>query len=126
VPNCDFYALATDLVEVLDFIFSQSGWSLFELASRPDQPLREFPATRELLEAHPTFDLLEASLHFQLYCPTMGGRVSKRRIDFKAGAVPGATFRYDAEGWRVGATNAVSRALRCAPSTSKGHTDSVR
>jgi hypothetical protein len=99
MPNCDFYALATDLVGVLEFIFAQPGWSLFELASQPDQPLREFHATREVIEACPAFDLLQTSLHFQLYCSTMGGRVSKRRIDFRPGAVPGATFRYDSEGW---------------------------
>jgi hypothetical protein len=99
VPNCDFYALATDLVCVLDFVFAQPGWSLLELASRHDQPLREFHATREVLDAYPTFDLLETSLDFHLYCPSMGGQVFRRRIDFKAGAVPGATFRYDSEGW---------------------------
>lgn len=99
MPNCDFYALATDLVRVVDFIFDQRDWSLFELASQPDKALREFHTTNELVEAYPTFDRLSTPLHFQLYCPTMGGRVLKRRIDFKPGAVPGATFRYDCQGW---------------------------
>jgi hypothetical protein len=99
VPNCDFYALATDLVEVLEFIFAQPGWSLFELASVPDQPLREFHATRDVLDSYPSFDRLDRDRHFQLHCSTMGGHVSMRRIDFTPGAVPGATFRYNSEGW---------------------------
>jgi hypothetical protein len=99
MPNCDFYALATDLVGVLDFIFAQPGWMLVELASQHDRPLREFHATQEVLAAYPSFDRLDPALYFHLYSPAMGGRVVHKRIDFNFGAVPDATFRYDAQGW---------------------------
>jgi hypothetical protein len=99
MPNCDFYALEGDLVEVLDFVFAQPGWSLVELASQHDRALRTFHATREVVDAFPTFSTLSASLHFNLYAEAMKGRVISRRIDFAPGAVPGATFRYDSEGW---------------------------
>lgn len=99
MPNCDFYALAPDLIEVLDFVFAQPGWRLIELASRHDQPLRTFRATRDVVEAFPTFPSLSSSLHFHLYAEAMAGTVGSKRITFKPGAVPGATFRYDSQGW---------------------------
>jgi hypothetical protein len=99
VPNCDFYALAPDLIDVLDFVFAQPGWLLVELASRNDQPLRSFHATREVLDGFPAFSSLRRSMHFNLYSEAMGGKVTSRRIDFTPGAVPGATFRYDSGGW---------------------------
>lgn len=99
MPNCDFYALASDLAEVLDFVFAQPGWSLVELASRHDQPLRTFHATSEVLHGFPSFMDLSIPEHFHLYSEAMGGQVMSRRITFTPGAVPGATFRYDSHGW---------------------------
>jgi hypothetical protein len=99
MPNCDFYGVAPDLIEVLDFVFAQPGWQLVELASRHDQPLRTFLTTGEVLDGFPAFSSLSTPLHFQLYSKTMGGRVGQRRIDFNPGAVPGASFRYDSQGW---------------------------
>jgi hypothetical protein len=40
MPNCDFYAAGDDFCSILDFVFAQPGWTLVELASLPDQPLR--------------------------------------------------------------------------------------
>jgi hypothetical protein len=99
MPNCDFYAMAPDLVEVLDFVFAQPGWRLVELASQHDRPLRTFHATREVLDGFPTFSELSTALHFQLYSEAMGGQVTSKRITFNPGAVPGATFRHDSKGW---------------------------
>jgi hypothetical protein len=98
MPNCDFYALAEDVVSVLDFVFSES-WTLVELASRHDQKLRSFTSTREVLRAHKELVTLERAAHFHIYAPAMGGRVRERRITFKPGAVAGAKYRYDSEGW---------------------------
>src|SRR5687768_17320992 len=96
MPNCDFYALADDCVRVLDFVFEQPGWVLHELASENDSSIRTFDSTHSVLAAFP---LCERSLHFQLYSAEMRGAVLHRRITFKPGAVPGATFRYATEGW---------------------------
>jgi hypothetical protein len=61
---------------------------LIELASEPQEKLREFYATDELLRAYPTHGL------FQLHSPEMGAPWKARRVDFTAGG-----FRYDCEGW---------------------------
>ena len=99
MSNCDFYSLASDLIEVLDFVFAQPGWRLVELASQHDRPLRTFHTTGEVLDGFPTFLNLSRSLHFQLYSEAMRGRVGSKRIAFNPGAVPGATFRFDSQGW---------------------------
>jgi hypothetical protein len=99
MPNCDFYALAPDLLELLDFVFAQPGWRLIELGSQHDRPLRTFRAVREVLDGFPTFSALSTPLHFHLYAEAMEGYVGSRRITFNRGAVPGATFRYDSQGW---------------------------
>lgn len=99
MPNCDFYASRSDRVDVLDFVFAQPGWRLVELASRHDQPLRTFTTTREVVDGFPTFDSMAESLHFHLYAESMGGRIGVRRVDFKPGAVRGASFRFGSQGW---------------------------
>jgi len=99
MPNCDFYALAPDLLEVLDFVFAQPGWRLVELTSQNDRSLRSFHCAREVLEGFPTFSELSSALHFQIYSETMGGAVTSRRITYNPGAVPGATFRHASQGW---------------------------
>lgn len=96
MPNCDFYALAADCAAVLGFVFEQPGWTLVELASVPDQKLRTFRSTAEVRAAYPVG---KRETHFQLHAPEMKGRVIARRINVNPGAVPGATHRYDAEGW---------------------------
>lgn len=94
MPNCDFYATAEDLIPIVDFIFRNDGWTLFELASRPDMEVKSFNTSAELaLEPH------KRSHHFVLYAAQMRGSVNFRRIALQPGAVPGASFRYATEGW---------------------------
>lgn len=96
MPNCDFYALDDDCLAVLDFVFDQPTWKLFELASLPDQELRSFTSTAEVVAAH---RVGERATYFQLHAPEMKGQVVAKRIDFTPGAVAGATHRYSCEGW---------------------------
>jgi hypothetical protein len=96
MPNQDFYALGSDFSQVLNFVFEQPGWVLHELASVPDHPVRIFNSTESLFKA---FRLGTAEHHFQLYSPEMAGKVIHQKIIFNPGAVPGATHRYDTQGW---------------------------
>jgi hypothetical protein len=96
VPNCDFYAAGDDTRRVLEFVFSQPGWTLYELASRPDSPLRRFDSVEAVTEA---FDLPNTNAYLHLYAQDMGGRVYEKRVVFNPTAVPGATFRFDSHGW---------------------------
>lgn len=92
--NCDFYALGDDCRAVLDFVFAQEGWVLYELSSRFDERVRAFRSTAEITRA---FRIGRTDAHFQLHSPEMGARPEFRRIDLNAST--GASFRYATEGW---------------------------
>jgi hypothetical protein len=96
MPNCDFYAAGDDFRSVLEFIFGQPGWTLVELASLPDRPLRRFDAADAVLEA---YDLATSSAHLQLYTPTLGGDIVEHAITFRPGAMGEAKGRIVSEGW---------------------------
>ena len=96
MPNCDFYALADDARRVLDFVFEQPSWILYELASRSDSPLRHFTTTEGIADA---FDLANRDVYLNLYTPDMRGRVHETRITFNPDLVRDATYRYDSRGW---------------------------
>jgi hypothetical protein len=96
MPNCDFYAFSEDVADVLGFVFAQPGWELHELASRPDSPVR---VLRSSAEASDAFDYLHEDGLFHIYSPDMKGYVVHKKILFKPGAVPGASFRFSTEGW---------------------------
>lgn len=96
MPNCDFYALDDDFALVLDFVFSQDEWELHELSSEANHVVRVFRSTREVLGGCALGRGLSC---FQIYSPEMAGQPLHRRIDFKPGAVPGATHRFSTEGW---------------------------
>jgi len=96
MPNCDFYAIGSDITRILEAVFAQDAWQLYELTSRPDQSLRRFESATAVAAA---CDLGKQDCHFQLYTPAMGGGVRPRRIDFRPGAVAGASHRFVAEGW---------------------------
>lgn len=96
MPNCDCYAIGSEFTRILEAVFAQGGWQLYELNSRPDQPLRRFNSTTDLAAA---FDLGTRDSHFQLYTPSMGGGVLMRRIELHPGAVAGASHRFAAEGY---------------------------
>jgi hypothetical protein len=95
MPNCDFYALAPDCEAILDFVFSNRDWRLFEAYSRPDRELRTFTSVGAVTSA---LDLAREGAHLMLYAPEMRGHVSPKRIDLYPGALGNATFRYSING----------------------------
>ncbi len=96
MPNCDFYAAGKDFRSILEFVFEQPGWTLVELASLPDQPLRRFDAADAVLDA---YDLTTSDAPLQLYTPANGGAIVERSITFRPGAVGNATGRTESAGW---------------------------
>ena len=96
MPNCDFYAVPDDWLQVVRFIFSNDGWILYEMSSLLDSEVRVF---RSVDEVETLLGSDDESYYFQLYSPDMGGSVHFRRITLNPDAVPGKTFRYATEGW---------------------------
>ena len=118
MPNCDFYALAEDSVEVLKFVFEQPGWVLYDLASPHDATARAFQSVDTVTEACP---IGATPVHFHLYALDMKGAVIHEKVTFKPGAVPGATFRHDTRGW--GLIQLYFGALRENGSLTPSHTN---
>jgi hypothetical protein len=96
MPNCDFYAAGEDFRRILEFVFEQPDWTLVELASIPDQPLRRFDSADAVLDA---YDLRTSNALLQLYTPAHGGAIIEQRITFHPGAVGNAKGRTDSAGW---------------------------
>jgi hypothetical protein len=95
MPHCSFYAIPDDWLRIVEFIFSNDEWVLYELSSLPDRKTRSF---RSIDEVRKVVCPGEESYFFCLYSPAMGGSVQFRKIIFAPGAVPGATYRYATEG----------------------------
>lgn len=98
MPNLDFYALGNDHRLFLEFVFLQPGWTLRDMVSPYEQPIRVFTSASDLLNAR---EVGAKPQHFVLWSPEMGGRVTHRRVNFtlEASAKVGATHRFEASGW---------------------------
>lgn len=81
--------------EVLAYVFALPGCVLHEAYSRPDNALRPFTTLESVTSA---FDVATEEVYVMLHSPEMHGRVTERRIDLRAGAIPGATLRFAVEG----------------------------
>lgn len=98
MPNCDFYALSDDAAGLLAFVFGDTGCRVYEMASEPGQPLRQFQSVEQVLAAF-ELGVARAGVHLQLYSPAMGGTFHIKRIDFDPRRVKGPLYRYDGHGW---------------------------
>ncbi len=102
MASLDFFAATTDSIQILDFIFSQPGVTLFEMYSQHDQELREFSTTQGLLDCYEIgMDEYGTGRHhtFQLWSPLVMPRPNPKRISLTPGAVKGHTFRYAVYGY---------------------------
>jgi hypothetical protein len=96
MPHCGFYAIPDDWLRIVEFIFSNDAWVLYETYSLPDREIRTF---RSIDQVRALILPEEESYDFCLHSPAIGGSVQFRRIVFSPGAVSAATHRYRAEGW---------------------------
>jgi hypothetical protein len=102
MPNCDFYAAGTDHRTVLDFLLSDGTCDIYELASRFEQPLKQFRSLSEFEEHYAISDWAKGSTEtmlLQIYAHGAAGRFVVRRVDLIPESCNGATFRYNGEGW---------------------------
>ncbi len=102
MPSLNFFAATTDLIQMLDFVFSQPEVTLFEMYSQYDMRLRNFSSTQELLD-HYQIGMDQygnGKQHtFQLWSSLVMPRPNPKRIELTPGAVKGYTFRYAMYGY---------------------------
>jgi len=101
MPNCDWYATPTDNKPILDFIFEEKIFDVYENASEYKQPLKRFNSTQEVLaqfnNRYPNGKLWH-SVYLQLYVKGSGPPFKATRISLKPQKCDGATYRYAAKG----------------------------
>ena len=97
--NYDFYADENDIVEILNYIFSETDLMLYELASKYGQDAKSFKETNEVLKNYNFFSSNESSETFQLWTPRFEGDLVIRKIELDPRRCQGHTYRYSTEGW---------------------------
>src|ERR1700730_11699912 len=94
MANLDFYALADDLRDLVQFLFGETDVVIYELSSEFDQEVRHF---RSLAELESVFSLgTHRFAYLQLWSPSLMAWPVIRPIALTA--VPGHSFRYAVEG----------------------------
>ena len=102
MANLYFYAVQEDIRVILDFVFENTDCRVFESDSIPDQNLREFTTTEDLISA---LDI-GSDPHGQgvnnriaLWSPSFSPEVKIRRIDLDPKRCAPHKFRFTVEGW---------------------------
>lgn len=93
--NFDFYSEQADRASILDFIFKETNWEIYDLSSENGGYIRKYKSIDEI-ETRIKVD--KGTSHFQLYSSDFGGKVSMRKIALNPKQSNGHTFRYATEG----------------------------
>ena len=101
MPNCDFYAVGNDLINVLEFTFTNLDCRVFELSSDNDKQLCEFKSIEELKEKYEIGKCKSrtCSINLQLWPVNASQDVIVTKVDLNPKYCNGATFRYQINGW---------------------------
>jgi len=102
MPNCDFYAIGSDIDEVLNFIFTLDEVAVFETYSPYDKTLLQFHSSDDIADRYPNIGKCRGNAPSVLLalCPSShldDKRV--RRIQLDPSKTGGASFREEIEGW---------------------------
>lgn len=102
MANLDFFATKNDQIKLLDFIFSETNFRVFQLYSDFDRELEEYKSTQEIDQKHSLgFDKFGNGQHctFQLWSPTIMEELEVRKISLNKDT--GHMFRYELEGFAL-------------------------
>lgn len=101
MARLDFFAIRTDQIALLEFLFAETDIRVLEHSSRRDRDLREFSTAGQIDEAFS----LGSDAHgngfgaaLALWSPSVMPQMQIRRIDFDRRYVPDARFRYEPTG----------------------------
>lgn len=95
----DFYAVKTDKLTILDFIFNGTDLQVFDLSSPYGQHIYQYKSSNEIAAK---FDLVNGNKFaetFQLWSPRHKGEPIFNKVDLDPKRCSGHTFRYSTGGW---------------------------
>jgi hypothetical protein len=97
----NFFALFPDKISLLEYIFSDTGFRIFDHYSTYGQELKEYKSSQEVAD---TFDLKNGKaneVQLALWNPNHGMMNIVRKVDLNPKYCNGHTFRYSATGWSL-------------------------
>ncbi|HEY0741506.1 MAG TPA: hypothetical protein VGD40_08590 [Chryseosolibacter sp.] len=96
--NYDFFADKADKIEVLNFIFRDTDFHVYDLGSPYGEKINRYSSAEEIVSK---FDLINGdkfAVAFQLWAPASKGAVIFRQVNLDPKYCKGHTFRYATEG----------------------------
>jgi hypothetical protein len=97
----NFFALYPDKISILEYIFNNTGFRIFDHYSPYGRELTEYKSSQEIDE---NFDLINGnvnSVQLALWNPNHGEINIVRRVELNPKYCSGHTFRYSATGWSL-------------------------
>lgn len=101
MPNCDYYAVASDHCLVIEHLVAAVDCDIYELYSRPGHETTRFRSISDFQLRYQISDWnnLRETIHLQIYPHAAKGTVQQRRVILKNLSSPETSFRYATEGW---------------------------
>jgi len=96
--NYDFFADGNDVVNILNFVFSETDLILYQLGSDYGEDIKCFQTTEDVLKVY-NFPKIPNSTYFQLWTPRFKGDLVIRKVELDPKYCQGHTFRFSTEGW---------------------------
>lgn len=102
MPNCNFYAIDNDFVEILNFIFDEMECRVFESYSEYEKNLVEFSNAQKVVDHYQLADFSKTpkrSATLMLWPIKASKNVKVNLISLNPKKCQGATHRYRVDGW---------------------------
>jgi len=97
----NFYALYTDKIQILDYIFRETGFTIVDHYSPMGKELKEYNATQEIVDNFDLHNGKSCAVSLALWNSNYGEKNIIRKIDLNPKYCKGHTFRFAATGWSL-------------------------
>ncbi|WP_114790420.1 hypothetical protein U0035_14170 [Niabella yanshanensis] len=97
----DFYGTAADKKLILDFIFDETNYQVFDHYSEPGQELKQYFSTNEIIEKFDLENGRQYAVCLSLWNSLDGSKNIIRKVDLNPEKCEGQTFRFSSNGWGV-------------------------
>ncbi len=104
MASLDFFAARDDQIAIVEFIWAETDFRIFETASEFGEELKEFRSVKDL-DAVARVGVSNRGdgtvHHLQLWSPSVMKDLEIERIKLDPSACQGHTFRFDIRGWAL-------------------------
>ena len=94
-----FFADKNDKIKILEFIFAETDFRVFDLSSEYEKEIEEYKNIDEIINKFNLSDGGSFSVSFNLWSPRHKGKINIRKIELNPKYCNGKTFRYETNGW---------------------------